>query len=655
LSSRLVRNSVVLVVLAVFGLALLWTYIVDSSAGDPYQYSQLLKDAQSGKIKSVTQDGTKLTVVRNEGDGKPLTAIVPSLDLNYRAEICEAAGTPNPADCKIDFQAVEESAAGGILATLLVSMLPVLLIGAFIFFMMRQAQGTNNQAMSFGKSRARMFLGNKTVVTFNDVAGVDEAKQELTEVVEFLKYPEKFNSLGARIPRGVLLVGPPGTGKTLLARAVAGEAGVPFFSISGSEFVEMFVGVGASRVRDLFEQAKRNSPCIVFVDEIDAVGRQRGAGLGGSHDEREQTLNQILVEMDGFDTNTNVIVVAATNRPDVLDPALLRPGRFDRQVVLDRPDIRGRREILAVHIKGKPLDKSVDVEELARRSPGFSGADLANLVNEAAILAARRNKKTVGMSEFSEALDRVVAGPERRSRLITDAEKEIIAFHEGGHAVVQRVLPKCDPVTKVTIVSRGMALGYTMSLPQEDRYLHSKTEFEDKIAGMLGGNVSEQLVFSDTTTGSSNDIEKATGLARAMVTQYGMSERLGPLTFGKKDEMVFLGREISEQRNYSDEVAAKIDAEVREIIDRAYERAKEALTKHREVLDRLAALLIEKETIEAEEFESLFEGILPPRTGGPTPRTADVPAATETPAADAEPGTDEGGSRRRPGPAPQPA
>ncbi len=655
MSSRLVRNSVVLVVLAVFGLALLWTYIVDSNAGEPYTYGQLLQDAKAGKIKSVTQDGTKLTVVLTATADKPQTAIVPSLNLNYRAEICEAAGAANPADCKVEFAAVEESAAGGILATLLVSMLPVLLIGAFIFFMMRQAQGTNNQAMSFGKSRARMFLGNKTVVTFNDVAGVDEAKQELTEVVEFLKYPEKFNSLGARIPRGVLLVGPPGTGKTLLARAVAGEAGVPFFSISGSEFVEMFVGVGASRVRDLFEQAKRNSPCIVFVDEIDAVGRQRGAGLGGSHDEREQTLNQILVEMDGFDTNTNVIVVAATNRPDVLDPALLRPGRFDRQVVLDRPDIRGRREILAVHIKGKPLDKTVDIEEVARRSPGFSGADLANLVNEAAILAARRNKKTVGMPEFGEALDRVVAGPERRSRLITEAEKEIIAFHEGGHAVVQRVLPKCDPVSKVTIVSRGMALGYTMSLPQEDRYLHSKTEFEDKIAGMLAGNVSEQLVFGDTTTGSSNDIEKATGLARAMVTQYGMSERLGPLTFGKKDEMVFLGREISEQRNYSDEVAAKIDAEVREIIDRAYERAKEALTKHREVLDKLAALLIEKETIEGEEFESLFEGILPPRSGGPTQRPAETPAADEAPATDAEPGTEQGGSRRRRGPAPQPA
>jgi cell division protease FtsH len=508
--------------------------------------------------------------------------------------------------------------------------------------------------MSFGKSRARMFLGNKTVVTFNDVAGVDEAKQELTEVVEFLKYPEKFNSLGARIPRGVLLVGPPGTGKTLLARAVAGEAGVPFFSISGSEFVEMFVGVGASRVRDLFEQAKRNSPCIVFVDEIDAVGRQRGAGLGGSHDEREQTLNQILVEMDGFDTNTNVIVVAATNRPDVLDPALLRPGRFDRQVVLDRPDIRGRREILGVHIKGKPLDKTVDLEALARRSPGFSGADLANLVNEAAILAARRNKKSVGMSEFNEAIDRVIAGPERRSRLITDEEKEIIAYHEGGHAVVQRVLPKCDPVTKVTIVSRGMALGYTMSLPQEDRYLHSKTEFEDKIAGMLGGNVSEQLVFGDTTTGSSNDLEKATNLARSMVTQYGMSEKLGPLTFGKKEEMIFLGREISEQRNYSDEVAAKIDAEVREIIDRAYDRAKDALTAHRAVLDKLAEVLIEKETIEADEFEALFEGVLPPRGTAKPASEGETPAEAEPqPAGDGE-AEGEAPHRRR-GPAPQPA
>ncbi len=495
------------------------------------------------------------------------------------------------------------------LGLLLTGLLPLLVIGGFIFFMMRQAQGTNNQAMSFGKSRARMFLGNKTVVTFNDVAGVDEAKTELQEVVEFLKYPEKFNSLGARIPRGVLLVGPPGTGKTLMARAVAGEAGVPFFSISGSEFVEMFVGVGASRVRDLFDQAKRNSPCIVFVDEIDAVGRQRGAGLGGSHDEREQTLNQILVEMDGFDTNTNVIVVAATNRPDVLDPALLRPGRFDRQVILDRPDMRGRTEILKVHIKGKPLDKGFEVEGVARQSPGFSGADLANLVNEAAILAARRNKKLIGMSEFQEALERIVAGPERKSRIISDAEKAIIAYHEGGHAVVQRILPKCDPVAKVTIISRGMALGYTMALPSEDRYLQSKTEFEDKIAGLLGGNVAERLIFGDTTTGASNDIEKATDLARRMVTEFGMSDKLGPLSFGKRDEMVFLGRSMGEQRDYSDEVARTIDEEVRAIIDKAYERATEVLTVHRDKLVALAEKLVAEETVDGEGFEALFSDI----------------------------------------------
>jgi cell division protease FtsH len=647
----------VLVVLAVFGLALLWTYVVDSNQEAAYTYSQLLGDAKAGKVTEITMDGDKLTVQLAESKEPKVATAPPNADGSMVInQVCQAAGISDVAACgqKINFNPVQPSAAGQWVGLLITALLPVLLIGGFIFFMMRQAQGTNNQAMSFGKSRARMFLGNKTVVTFNDVAGVDEAKQELTEVVEFLKYPEKFNSLGARIPRGVLLVGPPGTGKTLLARAVAGEAGVPFFSISGSEFVEMFVGVGASRVRDLFEQAKRNSPCIVFVDEIDAVGRQRGAGLGGSHDEREQTLNQILVEMDGFDTNTNVIVVAATNRPDVLDPALLRPGRFDRQVVLDRPDIRGRREILGVHIKGKPLDKTVDLEALARRSPGFSGADLANLVNEAAILAARRNKKSVGMSEFNEAIDRVIAGPERRSRLITDEEKEIIAYHEGGHAVVQRVLPKCDPVTKVTIVSRGMALGYTMSLPQEDRYLHSKTEFEDKIAGMLGGNVSEQLVFGDTTTGSSNDLEKATNLARSMVTQYGMSEKLGPLTFGKKEEMIFLGREISEQRNYSDEVAAKIDAEVREIIDRAYDRAKDALTAHRAVLDKLAEVLIEKETIEADEFEALFEGVLPPRGTAKPASEGETPAEAEPqPAGDGE-AEGEAPHRRR-GPAPQPA
>ncbi len=521
----------------------------------------------------------------------------------------KSAGKELPADIFSATPAPDTSWLG----LLLTAVLPLLIIGGFIFFMMRQAQGTNNQAMSFGKSRARMFLGNKTVVTFADVAGVDEAKTELQEVVEFLKFPEKFNSLGARIPRGVLLVGPPGTGKTLMARAVAGEAGVPFFSISGSEFVEMFVGVGASRVRDLFDQAKRNSPCIVFVDEIDAVGRQRGAGLGGSHDEREQTLNQILVEMDGFDTNTNVIVVAATNRPDVLDPALLRPGRFDRQVILDRPDMRGRTEILRVHTKGKPLDKGVDVEGIAKQSPGFSGADLANLVNEAAILSARRNKKVIGMSEFQEALERIVAGPERKSRVISDAEKAIIAYHEGGHAIVQRILPKCDPVAKVTIISRGMALGYTMALPQEDRYLQSKTEFEDKIAGLLGGNVSERMIFGDTTTGASNDIEKATDLARRMVTEFGMSDKLGPLSFGKRDEMIFLGRSMGEQRDYSDEVARTIDEEVRAIIDRAYERATEVLTTHRDRLVLLAEKLVAEETVDSEEFEKLFSD-LPPKS-----------------------------------------
>ena len=650
MNSRLVRSSI-LIVGALFAMALLWTYLMDTQEGPAYTYSDLLTDAAAGNVTGVTQDGTTLTV-SFEGSDTTKTAIVPSDQVNVFDEVCAASGADSLASCEITYEAVAESATGQWLGLLISALLPVILIGAFFFFMMRQAQGTNNQAMSFGKSRARMFLGSKTVVTFGDVAGVEEAKQELTEVVEFLKYPEKFNALGARIPRGVLLVGPPGTGKTLLARAVAGEAGVPFFSISGSEFVEMFVGVGASRVRDLFEQAKRNSPCIVFVDEIDAVGRQRGAGLGGSHDEREQTLNQILVEMDGFDTNTNVIVVAATNRPDVLDPALLRPGRFDRQVVLDRPDIKGRREILDVHVKGKPLDKTVDLDDLARRSPGFSGADLANLVNEAAILAARRNKKTITQPEFTEAVDRVIAGPERRSRIITEDEKKIIAYHEGGHAVVQRVLPKCDPVTKVTIISRGMALGYTMSLPQEDRYLHSKTEFEDKIAGMLGGHVSEEIVFGDTTTGASNDIEKATNLARAMVTQYGMSEALGPLAFGKKEEMIFLGREISEQRNYSDEVAAKIDAEVRAIIDQAYARARTALTEHRAVLDRLADLLVEKETIEAAEFESLWEGVLPPRNiGGPTP----VGAAAGDDAPEPAGGDAKPTPRRRRGPAPQPA
>jgi cell division protease FtsH len=610
LNPKFFRNGIVMLVLVVGTAALLFTWLQSTSAAPQIGYSEFLNDVSKGNVTRVVQQGETLTVTTKDKPTAPYAVTVPApIVTKVYPDDMVAAAKSGGVTLPNDVYKADPTPDTSWLGLLLTGLLPLLVIGGFIFFMMRQAQGTNNQALSFGKSRARMFLGNKTVVTFNDVAGVDEAKTELQEVVEFLKYPEKFNSLGARIPRGVLLVGPPGTGKTLMARAVAGEAGVPFFSISGSEFVEMFVGVGASRVRDLFDQAKRNSPCIVFVDEIDAVGRQRGAGLGGSHDEREQTLNQILVEMDGFDTNTNVIVVAATNRPDVLDPALLRPGRFDRQVILDRPDMKGRTEILKVHTKGKPLDKGVEVEGVARQSPGFSGADLANLVNEAAILAARRNKKVIGMSEFQEALERIVAGPERKSRVISDAEKAIIAYHEGGHAVVQRILPKCDPVAKVTIISRGMALGYTMALPTEDRYLQSKTEFEDKIAGLLAGNVAERLIFGDTTTGASNDIEKATDLARRMVTEFGMSDKLGPLSFGKRDEMIFLGRSMGEQRDYSDEVARTIDEEVRAIIDKAYDRATEVLTTHRDKLVALAEKLVAEETVDGEGFEALFSDL----------------------------------------------
>jgi cell division protease FtsH len=486
--------------------------------------------------------------------------------------------------------------------------LPALFVIGIIWFMMRQAQGSNNQAISFGKSRARMFTGDQPTITFEDVAGVEEAKEELQEVVEFLKEPEKFISLGARIPKGVLLVGPPGTGKTLMAKAVSGEAGVPFFSISGSEFVEMFVGVGASRVRDLFDQAKRHSPCIVFVDEIDAVGRHRGAGLGGSHDEREQTLNQILVEMDGFDTDTNVIIIAATNRPDILDPALLRPGRFDRRVVLDRPDMRGREAILKVHVRGKPLGSDVDPATLAKATPGFVGADIENMVNEAAILAARRNKKSIGRAEFEEAIERVIAGPERKSRLISDEEKKIIAYHEAGHALVAHLLPNCDPVHKVSITARGMAGGYTLALPEADRMLYSKAKFTDDLAFALGGRAAEEITFGDITTGASNDLERVTQMARAMVTRYGMSERLGPMVYGQKEELVFLGREIGEQRDYSDAVAEEIDMEVRRLISEAYETAKRILAENRDKLDGIAQRLIEVETLDAVQFVAFFEG-----------------------------------------------
>ena len=508
----------------------------------------------------------------------------------------------------------------------LIAVLPLLLLGAFFFFILRQAQGAGNQAFSFGKSRARMFTGDRPTVTFKDVAGNEEAKQELQEVVEFLKEPQKFAALGARIPKGVLLVGPPGTGKTLMAKAISGEAGVPFFSISGSEFVEMFVGVGASRVRDLFEQAKKNSPCIIFIDEIDAVGRHRGAGLGGSHDEREQTLNQILVEMDGFDTDTNIIIIAATNRPDILDPALLRPGRFDRRVTMDAPDMRGRRAILDVHVRGKPLAADVDLDVIAKQTPGFAGADLENLVNEAAILAARRNRRSIGNEEFQEAIERVIAGPERRSRLITPKEKEIVAYHEAGHAVAMHVLPNHDPVHKVTIVPRGMAGGYTMSLPEEESNLMTRARFRDQLVALLGGRVAEKIRFGDVTTGAANDLERVTALARAMVTQWGMSERLGPIRYGEREEMMFLNRAFSEHRNYSDKVAQAIDEEVKRLVDEAHERCHQLLLEHWEALERVAKRLLEVETLNAAEFQALMRGETPVEDSSVTLRGQENPA-----------------------------
>lgn len=494
---------------------------------------------------------------------------------------------------------------------------PFILIAAVFFFFFRQAQGSNNAAMSFGKSRARMFSGDHPTVTFADVAGVDESKDELKEVVEFLREPQKFIALGARIPKGVLLVGPPGTGKTLLAKAVSGEAGVPFFSISGSEFVEMFVGVGASRVRDLFDQAKRNSPCIVFVDEIDAVGRQRGAGLGGSHDEREQTLNQMLVEMDGFDTDTNIIIMAATNRPDILDPALLRPGRFDRRIILDRPDMKGREAILKVHIKGKPIAPEIDLSVVAKSTPGFVGADIENLVNEAAILAARRNKTNIGQSEFEEAIERVIAGPERKSRLISAEEKRIVAYHEAGHAVVMNSMPESDPVQKVSIIARGMAAGYTISLPIDDSTLTPRKKLMAEMVGLLGGRAAEEIVFDDITSGASNDIERVTKLARNMVTRLGMSSELGPMVYGQKEELIFLGREISEQRDYSEAVAEKIDQEVRILVNDSYDKARAILKKYRDRLDAVAARLLETETLSREEFEKIFPPPVPHHPGTP--------------------------------------
>jgi cell division protease FtsH len=608
------------VLLVAIGAMLLVGLRQNSAVPEPLTINEVADAIQTGSVARITiEDDDSMKLVYKSGQEgeshKESTATLVD-------QLVSLGVTPEKlASENIKIEVKPPSPWAGILSSLLY-FLPVILMGVVLWFIFRQAQGSNNAAMAFGKSRAKMFTGEHPTVSFEDVAGVEESKHELAEVVEFLKEPQKFIQLGARIPKGVLLVGPPGTGKTLLAKAVSGEAGVPFFSISGSEFVEMFVGVGASRVRDLFEQAKRHAPCIVFVDEIDAVGRQRGAGLGGSHDEREQTLNQMLVEMDGFDTDTNVIIVAATNRPDILDPALLRPGRFDRRVTLDRPDVKGREAILKVHVKGKPLDPAVDLASLARGTPGFVGADLENLVNEGAILAARRNKKSIGQPDLEEAIERVVMGPERKSRLISDEEKKIVAYHEAGHAVVATAIPEADPVQKVSIVGRAQAGGVTWFRPDEDRLLFSRKKILANLAYALGGRVAEELVFDDITSGASNDIEQVTRMARTMVTRLGMSGSLGPLQYGQKEEMIFLGREISEQRDYSEAVAEKIDAEVRKIVEESYELARKLLTQYRSNLDDVARKLLEVETLTRDEFEVIFPPPNPKKSGTPQPAMA---------------------------------
>lgn len=572
----------------------------ETTKAETVSISKIAEEIKADRIKNVEVRGTEVTATTKE-DKKLVSEISGNQQITTTLKDLGA----DPSKVQLD---IKEGGDNSIWVALLINFVPFILIIGFFYFMLRQAQGGNNQALSFGKSGARLADGGKTKVTFADVAGAAEAKQELQEIVEFLKYPKKFTSLGAKIPKGVLLFGSPGTGKTLMARAVAGEAGVPFFSISGSEFVEMFVGVGASRVRDLFAKAKKNAPCIVFIDEIDAVGRQRGTGMGGSHDEREQTLNQILTEMDGFEQDTNVIVMAATNRPDVLDPALQRPGRFDRKVVLDMPDIKDREAILLVHAKNKPLAKDVKLTVIARQTPGFSGADLSNILNEAAILAARGNKKEISMDNIEMAVEKVYLGPEKKGRVLSEKEKNITAFHEAGHALVGHMLENTDPIHKISIVSRGMALGVTWSLPEEDKKLASKSELEDDIAMMLGGRAAERIFFNEITTGASNDMEKATGLARQMVTRYGMSEKLGHQVYGRRDELVFLGKELGEHhKDYSEKIAAEIDAEVSRIISEGYTRAEQLIAKNKKKMEAVVKALIEKETLDSDEFKAIVD------------------------------------------------
>jgi len=601
------RNQSYIIYLLLFAAIIVMVFytVNQQTAGvNEIPFNQLATDIKDGKVDTIIEDDSRIEITYKNSDQINITTKDPNSPLI--AQLVELGVTPK--DLSAEQVTVDIRLPSALIGIISIAsyILPFLILIGLFWFIFRQAQGNNNAAISFGKSKARMFSGDHPTVSFEDVAGVDEAKEELQEVVEFLREPQKFIALGARIPKGVLLVGAPGTGKTLMAKAVSGEAGVPFFSISGSEFVEMFVGVGASRVRDLFEQAKRHSPAIVFVDEIDAVGRHRGAGLGGSHDEREQTLNQLLVEMDGFDTDTNVIIIAATNRPDILDPALMRPGRFDRRVVLDRPDIKGRQEILEVHVKGKPVSPDVDLHDIARSTPGFVGADIENLVNEAAILAARRNKHVIEHDEFMEAIERVIAGPERKNRLINENEKKIIAYHEAGHAVVINALPEADTVQKVSIISRGEAGGYTIAFPEEDRMLKSRNQLMSDMIGLLGGRAAEDIVFSDITSGASNDLERVTKLARTMVTRLGMSEELGPMVYGKKEELVFLGREISEQRDYSEHIAQKIDAAIQKIVQDAYQKALSILTKYRDELDKIAEKLLDVETLDADAFYELF-------------------------------------------------
>ena len=616
------RNVSFYLLIIIVAIWIIEYYSTNTVSKTDISYSNFMKQVQQDEVKRVTivenvitgklKSGADFTTVAPEDP--ELIHTLRSHDVEIKAEL-----PPQPPWWM----------------NIISSILPMLLIVGIWFLLMQQSQGGGGRVMSFGKSRAKMYGDEKVKITFKDVAGADEAKQELEEVVEFLKQPKKFNELGARIPKGVLLFGPPGTGKTLLAKAVAGEAGVPFFSISGSDFVEMFVGVGASRVRDLFEQAKKNAPCIIFIDEIDAVGRHRGAGLGGGHDGREQTLNQLLVEMDGFGANEGIIMIAATNRPDILDPALLRPGRFDRQIVVDRPDIRGRQEILKVHVKGKPIGEDINLDVVARRTPGFTGADLSNLVNEAALLSARRNKKKITMSEMEEAAERVMMGPERKSRVISDNEKKLTAYHEGGHTLVGMLLDHTDPVHKVTIIPRGRAGGYTLSLPKEDRYYATRSELLDELKLLLGGRVAEALVLNEISSGASNDLQRATSLARQMICEYGMSEKLGAVTFGHRQDQVFLGRDIGRDKDYSEEVAAQIDSEIRQFIDEAYQGTVKLLQDNIDKLHLIAEALIERETLEGYEVQQLMEnGKILPKQEKPEEPPKEEPVPVEPMAED---------------------